>query len=610
MLALVARYQVELLKVQEFGDESETIVTAKMMAAGHRLYSEIFNHHGPLTFFPGWLLEQFGSFGVSVHRLPQAGLQWLVLIALASSPLLSRSDYRPIVIALVAAFMVLFLPDIFGQMGMYQNYAGCLFAIALALWVLPVACGTSGLPRWRVAVGCLALAALPFLAFTYTPAAVLLFVAALRRENWRAASGWLAFGIALQLLWLAAIGSLSGFVAFHLYMNLVILPNYVNVAMPQPLLAAYDAVLADRRSVVLLIALVAALAVMASRAKWALGWRAIAIGAALGSLLVRGDNFHGVTFYYAALAMPLLFVPAASRLDWKNAPVWLGLMTLLIVKLSLLLPSDRAKLGPLIPKNTEFARLVARATEPADRILAYSFVPYYYIDADRLPASGHFFFSPWQAEYNRQPVLGVSIDACEDIKRNRPKVVLADRGDFWGRYPWLSFAGCLDEVLRAEYRQLDNPAFFVRRDIDLDEIGLTPADTPVTLEPSSRLAPNSPLALAFEPSWRDGRRVSSIKIRMATYTEKLDGVVELVARSGESVDRIPIRLDHVRDNEYFSVELPHFVLDESAQLVLESGRAVSLSSWEVVSATQRLSCVVLSFEDGSERLTPGCPLPN
>ena len=42
-ILLSLRYQYFLLEYMEWGDESETIVTSKMMVAGMKLYSEIFN---------------------------------------------------------------------------------------------------------------------------------------------------------------------------------------------------------------------------------------------------------------------------------------------------------------------------------------------------------------------------------------------------------------------------------------------------------------------------------------------------------------------------------------------------------------------------------------
>ena len=75
---LAIRYQVLLLNYKEWGDESETIVAAKMIASGLRLYSEIFNHHGPLTFLTGLLVEKIGGDGIrqAARRENLRGIMW------------------------------------------------------------------------------------------------------------------------------------------------------------------------------------------------------------------------------------------------------------------------------------------------------------------------------------------------------------------------------------------------------------------------------------------------------------------------------------------------------------------------------------------------------
>ncbi|MEN3033000.1 hypothetical protein, partial [Chromobacterium amazonense] len=80
MAALVA-YQLRLLNFSEFADETETIVAAKMMVAGSSLYREIFNHHGPLTFLPGMLVELAGGHSIAAHRALIAILQLVSLAA-------------------------------------------------------------------------------------------------------------------------------------------------------------------------------------------------------------------------------------------------------------------------------------------------------------------------------------------------------------------------------------------------------------------------------------------------------------------------------------------------------------------------------------------------
>src|ERR1700761_579116 len=91
---LVVRYQYNLLNYLQYPDESETIVTAKMMAAGSVLYRDIFNHHAPLTFLTGFVLEKFGSFGVPGHRVPIAIMQLIALATIFFSPLLKDNLTR------------------------------------------------------------------------------------------------------------------------------------------------------------------------------------------------------------------------------------------------------------------------------------------------------------------------------------------------------------------------------------------------------------------------------------------------------------------------------------------------------------------------------------
>ena len=74
-LIFVVKYQYFLLTYLSFGDEAETVITARMMANGRQLYSEIFNHHGPLTFLSGYLLELIRPSGIKGHRIPILILQ-------------------------------------------------------------------------------------------------------------------------------------------------------------------------------------------------------------------------------------------------------------------------------------------------------------------------------------------------------------------------------------------------------------------------------------------------------------------------------------------------------------------------------------------------------
>ena len=118
-----------------------------------------------------------------------------------------------------------------------------------------------------------------------------------------------------------------------------------------------------------------------------------------------------------------------------------------------------------IPRETEFSRIVQQYTQADDKIIAYSFVNYEYIAANRLPASGNFFYLPWQKAYNENPVLGIKIDACEDIANYRPKVMLINKWLVWGVYPWESYGGCIQQILDEQYIKWPNRPYYIRKDL-------------------------------------------------------------------------------------------------------------------------------------------------
>jgi hypothetical protein len=135
------RYQYFLLNYREWGDESETIVTAKMMAAGMKLYSEIFNQHGPLTFLPGVLAEKLGGFGVRGHRVSIALLQILAIFSIYKAPALNSASQRIITSVASALVILVFMPDFFGHMYKYQTIAGILLVVILSQYTIAASHG-------------------------------------------------------------------------------------------------------------------------------------------------------------------------------------------------------------------------------------------------------------------------------------------------------------------------------------------------------------------------------------------------------------------------------------------------------------------------------------
>ena len=229
--ALVALIHWRLRGYFYFGDEGETVVAAQMMAAGDRLYSEIFNHHGPLTFLPQYLLELVGLHGMVMGRLAVAGLQWLALVALYFSPLLRDTLSRIVAVVLAATVMVVYLPEMLGFTMQYHVLGGLMLLAVMAQFAMPTIAGMP-LARWQIAGGSFLIASLPFLAITYAPLAGLLWLATTRREILRTMLIAAIAAVLFNLAFLGLTGSFRGYWATHFYMNSAILQWYAGNPTP------------------------------------------------------------------------------------------------------------------------------------------------------------------------------------------------------------------------------------------------------------------------------------------------------------------------------------------------------------------------------------------
>lgn len=465
-VVLAIRYQIKLLDYLVFGDEAETIVAAKMMASGQKLYSEIFNHHGPLTFLSGMLLELFGDFGVPVHRVPIAIFQFFTMIAIYYSPLLDRGFVSKAYVIAAISIVLLFFPELFGSMYMYQVIAGLVIVVVLAQYTLPIIYSPEKISNRNVFLGNVLIACLPFLAITYAPIAFLLFLSSLRRQYLIKSLCFIAVGVFANVAFLLSVGSVMGYFAFHIYLNSEILPLYNSgqslVGLIKSVFFSTTGSLANFSYFIIFGAAISRL----SSAENGFPWRSIFLGAGIASLLIRGLGFHGLPYYYSLLAMPLVFFAGRPTLAKQSQVVVLFFLIICIVKLSLLIPGDRDKLeSSRNPTGTEFSKLAQAFTSKNDKIISYSFNNHEYISAQRLPASGNFFYLPWQEKYNESPRFGIKIDSCKEISDYRPKLMLINKWKVWGKFSWDSYATCIQGVIDRDYIQLPGKPYYFRKDI-------------------------------------------------------------------------------------------------------------------------------------------------
>ena len=447
---LVVWFQFHLLNYKQ----SETIVTAKMIASGMTLYSEIFNHHGPLTFLSGVVLELISSFKVSAHRVPIMLLQWCALAAIYTSPMLRGEGQKKLCVAVIATAMMRVMPSIYGHTYMYQCIAGLLMIIVLCQYTMPAITCPEKLTKQKIFLGNIILVSLPFLAVTYAPFSALVFLASLRNDLLKNALIASLAGLTANLIFLALIASFPGYVVTHFYINGVILPLF---SQGSNLVNFFRNIFPDTQTKAkYLLLVVLALCTLLVRERKYLPWRSILLAIAIISLLIRGwVSLHGISFFYASFAILIILAPT------KIKPIFVYL-TLIICGCLLLSHVPKKE---KIPSSTEFSELVKKVTNKDDRIIAYTFQNYEYIASERLPASGHFFYLPWQEKYNENPKWGIKIDACKDIDHYRPKVMLIDKWKVWDRFEWNSYAGCVQKLIDKYYVQLPNTPYYLRQDI-------------------------------------------------------------------------------------------------------------------------------------------------
>jgi len=609
LAALLVHHQWLLLDYMHWEDESETVVAAKLMADGERLYADFFNHHGPLTFLPGWLLEQVGDFGIAGHRGPVALVQWLAILALATSAVVRKRGVALGYAGFAAVVMVLYLPEKFGHMYMYQVWAGLGLLIALAQYVLPAIYSEPNL-RWRhVVLGNLLLSSLPFLAVTYAPVAAVLILAALRRPYWRLALLTVGAGVLLNLGFLLQVGSLPGYLAYHFYLNAEVLPAFNGGQGAEQLLYAIVKSATDSLESVLLLGIVALALARLSRCEHGLPWRTLLLGAGLAMLLMRGGDlqFHRLAYLYA---VPALVLVLFRRFELRGRHAWLPLAVvagLAALKLSAVLPDDRARFERLrMPERTEFSELARQVTDRQEPIIAYAFHNLDYLLAGRRPASGNYFYFPWQHVYNQEPVLGVRISACEQIAQARPKVMLIDKADVYDRYSWSSYGGCVQALMDRDYTRIANRPFYLRNDIDPEALGLGREADGYRTEPGPRLRAGQPLPLPLQADAT--QPLTALEVRLANSDRTPAGTIRLRLHTNDGHTRT---VDHSlaagRHGESQRIEIEPGLYRSATLEVLDGDSEITLLHSRSDDGTTR-PCLIHEYDSGKRRFTPGCPL--
>lgn len=478
-MVVLVRRQTELRFLVEWGDESETIIVTKMMASGQRLYTDIYNNHGPLVFLPGFLISKMGDYFIDVYRWIPMVLQWISLLAIYCSPLFQTIKQRVFSTIILGSVMVYFFPLIYGHTYLYQTISGLFMIIAMVQYILPTLMHnkTSAINTF---IGVFLLTSLPFLAITNAPFVVLGFLATFDYQKLRSTFLGIFFALVLNLGFLIIYGSWDGYIAYHYYLNFEVLYSGQGInAFLLTLLSFYSN---NFTHFLTLIIIIVEVMVINHKRSWIDQLRGLFLIPMLVSLVIRGGDVYtlsGLMYLYAMLGMSAILF---ANLDYQKSLIeegfhitpLLGMSVIATLLLTFPLPNDDFYYTFL--PETEFSRIVKRVTTEEDRILSLSFRSYEYIVSDRLPASAHFIYLSIQAKYNQNPYKDIYVSIAEDVKKNRPKLILIDE---WNIIldesdQWYNYASDLMQVVNDEYYRLKDKDIYVRKDINLLDYGLDP----------------------------------------------------------------------------------------------------------------------------------------
>ncbi len=484
----------------DFNDETEKLVGAMLITDGMHLYKDMFAHHGPFSYMIAHLFYWLtGSRDIAIYRFIPILFSLCAIAAIAFSPAIKKTNYR----LFAAGFFALGLATTQATYGLmlalYQIYAGHLVVCVLALLVIPIVTGNKA-SRLGAYLSGLALGFTFFSAYSFVVTcgllALICFISAfIKNENqasnktslYHAAFGALT-SLAAVTTYLYLFGDIKGYGVFHFYFNQIIYAKFSNYA-------PFD----------VLHFIVPIIGYFTSTTPLSSAWPSYTISSAVGifsfllfinlrkekkdtaiisltycALLLLGviftnprsaprsaDNFQIDTLVIVALGfLSVTICHILSRFESWKSPLpknTLIISSLLFISLLITPWTVRTYLydvstkkyysrmkGDLSKSETKEFNLLRTIVGPDEKVQQFPYDLLFYIKIDRLPASGNYYYLPWQDKYFQDPISGYKIDVCSDMEAKLPKIIYYFKSAIWG-YPTSSYLSCIEKLLETKY---------------------------------------------------------------------------------------------------------------------------------------------------------------
>jgi hypothetical protein len=599
--ALILTQQYKLINYLVWEDEFETIVASRMMAEGLVLFKEIFNQHGPLTFLISLLLETIGFNSFNNYRFTIIIIQIAIFISFAFSPIIKHKFTRLMALIIVASYILLVTPDLYGHTYTYQNLAGLILMFLLSQFIIPQSFYNTKISDFKILIFLILLFSLPFLAVTYIPVTFFLFLLIFEFKRIKIYATSLAIALSLNALFITATSSWKGYFVYHYYLNATVLSEfYPNQSLGEVPMNLYRSIQPHFIYFTILLVVAGYLLVKIKKDN---RYKYIILLLAFASLLIRGVDFQALPFYYA---IATLLIVILVKLEQYQLRYFSTSILGILAAMSLALFMNQEKINKnQVPQSSDFQQLSEFVTKKNEKVFSYTFKNSEYILADRLPASYDYFYLPAQAEYYKNPILGVENDICEQLKLVAPKVGYFEKYDWSENLKWDVYAACVNELLASEYQNLTFKTLFIRKDLLVKESSTVLQNSEYEFRPSRKLTQGGQLEINFPESLKKyPAEIERIGVLFATYGKEIQGSFQLEVRDLDSqVINYEVAGQDISDNRYTFINLNNHKID---QLSLKSTQDLEISTWESVSEVQSNTCILLKFTDGKFYLTPGC----
>lgn len=530
----------------DFNDETEKLVGAMMIADGMRIYKDMFAHHGPLSYMIAHLFYFISSSqDIAIYRFIPILFSIFSISAIALSPAIKKTNFRLFAAGLFVLGLAL-MQAIYGLMlGMYQIYAGHLIVCALALLIVPIIVGNK-IPRLYAFLAGICMGFTFFSGYSFVITCGLLMLICIigtflknehQAENkttlYNAIFGVLA-SICIVGIYLFIFGDIKGYAVYHFYFNQIVYAKFSNyrpldiLHFVPPIIGYFTLynppsswlsyVISSSVSIFVIFLIISLKKEKEYSSKILFSYFAILLMAIIFSDPRAADDFQMNTLVIVVLG----FIPLITCVILDQTKIWKSPLPLTIIVTTLLLflsfifaqfniktylyntsPKEYYQMnGSLRTSETKEFQLLRTIVDKNEQVQQFPYNANFYIQINRMPASGNYYYLPWQNKYFQDPVLGYKIDICSDMENKLPKIIYYHKSVVWV-YDTSTYLGCVEALLKKKYiRTSIMQSVWIRADVIAARDDLL----------KTAIIPDN-----FDASWMDKQLQERLKKAKLTY---------------------------------------------------------------------------------------------